>query len=372
MTIATLSTNQIPANVLQSLIEKQATGKLIVRNPLDEFVTWQVYLGKGKIHFANSGVGCIERIKYLLGNYLTKQKIDLPQQINDDYKYLCDLWKKEVFSFQQTRSVLTQFTQEALVQVLSLPKTECSFDYDKGLKHLFLNLDLDKTISPVEHKIKYWGELHPLINSPFQRPLVENWQEAKAMLNSSHQRSAQWCEHFLGELKNLSCLYEIARKTNTSVLELALLLRPQIKQGKIKMLSYQEIESDNRPVVISVNHHQSIQKIIQDYLGQKEFKVVCIKDSCQALAAAISHNPHLILIDAEMPEISGYELCRLLRKSSAVRETPIILLNQQDGVMEQIQGHLAKATGQINKQFLLDELLQVNRNYLSPVMALSA
>ncbi|AIE72542.2 response regulator [Synechocystis sp. PCC 6714] len=370
--MTTLITKQVPSQFLQTLIAENATGRLMVHNPMDELVTWQVYLGKGKINFANSGVGSIQRVQYLLGNYLNKNKISLPPQITDDYKYICELWKKEVFSFQQTRSILTQFTQEALVQFLALPSAECSFNQDDSLKDLFLNLDLDKTIQSVEHKIRYWGELHPHISSPFQRPLVENWQEIKAMLNLSHRRSEQWCEQLLDGLKNLSCLYELARKTNSSALELALFLHPQIKSGEIKMLAYQELSVDNYnlPVVISVNNRPSVQEVVRQTLGQRGFKVVCIDDPCHALAAAISHNPQLILIDAEMPEISGYELCRLLRKSSAVRETPIILLNQNDGVMEQIQGRLAKASGQINKQFLSQQLLQVRKDYLNSPPAL--
>ncbi|QHU99425.1 response regulator [Synechocystis sp. CACIAM 05] len=365
-------TRQIPGRFLQTLIKEKATGRLTVSNPLDELVTWQVYLGKGKINFANSGVGGMQRVRYLLGNYLNENKISLPSQISDDYKYICDLWKQELISFQQTRSILTQFTQEALVHFLSIPMTQCHFEQEDSIKDLFLNLELAKTTQSVEHKIRYWGELYPQINSPFQRPLVEDWQEVKTMLNLSYRRSEQWCEHLLEGLRNLSCLYELARKTNSSVLELALLFYPRVKSGEIKMLPYQEISVDdaNFPVVISVNNRPSVQKIVREILGQRGFKVVCIDDPCHALAAAISHNPQLILIDAEMPEISGYELCRLLRKSSAVRETPIILLNQNDGVMEQIQGRLAKASGQINKQFLSQELLQVRKNYLDSVPVL--
>jgi twitching motility two-component system response regulator PilG len=365
-------TRQIPSEFLQTLIKEKATGRLTVQNPLDELVTWQVYLGKGKINFANSGVGGMQRVRYLLGNYLNENKISLPPQITDDYKYICDLWKEEIISFQQTRSILTQFAQEALVHFLAIPVTQCYFDQDDSIKDLFLNLELARTTQSVEHKIRYWGELYPQINSPFQRPLVEDWQEVKAMLNLSYRRSEQWCEHLLEGLENLSCLYELARKTNSSVLELALLFYPRVKSGEIKMLPYQEISVDDSslPVVISVNNRPSVQQVVRETLGQRGFKVVCIDDPCHALAAAISHNPQLILIDADMPEISGYELCRLLRKSSAVKETPIILLNQNDGVMEQIQGRLAKASGQINKRFLSQELRQVRKNYLDSVPAL--
>jgi len=369
--------NEIPADFLQSLVDQEATGRLTVQNPLDELVTWQVYLGKGKIHFANSGVGSLERVKYLLGNYLVRNNISLPQHIDDDYKYLCDLRKKGVFSFQQTRSILTQFTQEALVHVLALPKTQCSFNQDEGLKDLFLNLDLDKTIQSVEHKIRYWRELHFQINSPFQRPLVEDWQEVKSLLSLNSRYGEQQCQKLLEGLKNLSCLYELARTTNSSVLELALSLQSQIKTGEITMLPYQEITvNKNLPVVVSVNNRPHVQKVVQRILGQKGFKVVCVDNPCHALAAAISHSPQLILIDAEMPEISGYELCGLLRKSSAVKQTPILLLSQSYGVMEQIQARLAKATGQINKQFLSQELTQIKKNDLvsvpTPSFALSA
>lgn len=126
-------TRQIPGQFLQTLIKEKATGRLTVSNPLDELVTWQVYLGKGKINFANSGVGGMQRVRYLLGNYLNENKISLPSQISDDYKYICDLWKQELISFQQTRSILTQFTQEALVHFLSIPMTQCHFEQDRNL-----------------------------------------------------------------------------------------------------------------------------------------------------------------------------------------------------------------------------------------------
>lgn len=91
--------NQRPAQILQTLITQQETGKLTIYSSLDEFVSWQVYLGNGRIHFANSGVGVMERLNYLLGDYLHKGQIKLPKQLTDDYRYLCDLWKEGIFFF---------------------------------------------------------------------------------------------------------------------------------------------------------------------------------------------------------------------------------------------------------------------------------
>ena len=79
----------IPSTLLNDLVNRQATGKLTVQNPFDELVNWQVYLGNGKIHFANSATGPEERLNYLMGNHLNKRKITLPPKIHNDYDYLC-------------------------------------------------------------------------------------------------------------------------------------------------------------------------------------------------------------------------------------------------------------------------------------------
>ncbi len=271
--------------------------------------------------------------------------------------------KKAFFSFQQTRSILTQFTQEALVQILSLPKATCSFDQQNGLKHLFLNLNLERAIAPIQHKIRYWWELHSDISSPFQRPLVEDWGRVKWILARKYHRNSHWIEQFSQSLKKLSCLYEIAGHTQTSTLELALMLRPQIKGGVIKMLSYQDIQEDHRPVVICVNNRQSLQRIVQFTLETHGFKVTCIQDPFKALAVIMSQLPSVILIDPDLPNMNGYELCRLLRNSSAIQHVPIVLLTEKQGIIERIQSKLAKASTCLSKPFLPQELLQVVDNY---------
>ncbi|MGL5035205.1 MAG: response regulator, partial [Microcystaceae cyanobacterium] len=356
--------SQIPYQFLRTLITAEETGKLIIQSPLDEFVSWQVYIGNGKINFANSGVGVIERLSYLLGGYVNQQRIKLPQQLTDDYGYLCDLWKREVFSFQQTRSILSQCTQEALVQILSLPKATCSFEKQSGLKHLFLNLDLHKIVEDVKHKIRFWWELHSEISSPFERPLVDNWDSFKEIFAKKYNRDHHWLEQFSHGLKNLSCLYEIAGQTQTSTLELALMLRSPVKRGEIKMLSYQDIQVDNRPLVVSINQHEGIQQMIKSTLEANGFKTTAILDSFKALAITMSQQPSLILMDANMPDMDGYELCNLLRKSASLQNIPIILLTEQTGLVGRIQGKLAGVSGYLDKPFLPKELISILNKHL--------
>ncbi|BFM41306.1 response regulator [Synechocystis sp. LKSZ1] len=358
MMTTSLPKTYLPVQLLQTLEANQATGKLTIQNPFDEFVTWQVYLGDGKIHFANSGVGIRERMQYLLGYHLQQQQ-DLPEQVSHDYSHLYHLWRRGIFSLQQTRSILTRFTQEALVQILALPQSTCFFNDQETLEDPFLKFELDKVMAPLKHKVKFWQALHTEISSPFQRPLVEDWGKIKASLSQHCQRDNQWLAQFNRGLTDLSCLYNLASRTHTNVLELALLLRPQVQQGGIKMLPYQDIQVDRRPLIVSINHRPALQRMVQATLDHNGFKTLCLQESLTALAVVMSQKPSAVLVEADMPGLNGYELCRLIRQSLPVKETPVILLTPQASLVDRIQGKLAQASAYLEKPFLPQELLTV-------------
>lgn len=347
----------IPAKLLHSLVAKEASGKLVIQNPFDEFVYWQVYLGDGRIHLANSANGCSERLNYLIGSTLRQRGIELPSRIPDDYLYLSELWKKDVFSFQQTRSILTQATQEALVQVLSLPKTSYRFTQEKELSELFLNLDLDKTTTPIKHKIRYWWELRSYINSPFQRPLVENWITLRENLLKNNLHGQHWLKRFHTCLENLNCLYEIASQLEISTLDLALMLQPLIKTGEIKMLPYQEIQTDDRPTVAYVDHRETHQRMMAYSLEKGGFRPAILEDSFRALTVLLNSPPDLIIINTDLPEMNGYQLCSFCRKSNQLKNVPILLLGKGNNLVSSIRTRLCQASDYLGEPFLPQELL---------------
>ncbi len=359
---------EIPHTLLKKLVANEMTGKLTIQNPFDEFVHWQIYLGNGKIHFANSAAGSSERLNYLLGNHLSQRQIALPPQLIDDYRYLCDLWKQDYFSFQQTRSILTQFTQEALAQILSLPKATCHFDPKSGLEHLFLNLNLDQAVSPIKHKIRYWWELRSEVNSPFQRPLAEDWDYVQRSLTKAHNQGNHWLQRLHQGLENLQCLYGIATQTQLSTLKLAMLLRPLIKTGEITMLPYQEILTDDRPLVVCIDDRPAIQRMVQYTLVANGYKTMALDDPFKALAVLLSQKPSLVLMDANMAQMNGYELCSLCRKSPALKELPIIMMTEKDNFVERIKSKLAGASGQLPKPFLPQELVKEIHRHLTPAL----
>lgn len=354
----TQSQKAFPKDLLSELVDQKFSGKLSIQNPFDELVDWQIFMGNGKIHFASSSVGNGKRLNYMLGSIFNQTRITIPEQVESDYEYICELWKKKIFSFQQTRSILTQFTQEALVQTLSLPKTQYQIDANDKLKHLFLNLSLEQTVSPIQKKIRYWWELRSEINSPFQRPLVQDWRQIhEAVTQVTGPVNQNFWTLLHQSLENLNCLYDIASRTQLSTLQLAIAFRNLIKSGEIVMLPYQEIASDDRPLVISIDDNQARQRIVKYTLEKSGYRVTGITDPFKALATLQSQNPDLILINGDIGTMDGYQLTSLCRKSPQLKTIPILIMIEQDNLIDRIKGKMSGANDSLPKPFLPKELL---------------
>ncbi len=67
------------------------------------------------------------------------------------------------------------------------------------------------------------------------------------------------------------------------------------------------------------------------------------------IALAREHQPHVILLDVEMPLMSGYEVCKLLKENSDTRDTSIIFITGQSSIKSEIQALEAGAVDFITK-----------------------
>lgn len=357
-------TEGTPYRVLQNLIDKQASGKLVIQNPLDPSIHWRVYLGNGRIHFAGSGMGYTERLNYLLGRYLPNEKSTLPPEINDDYQYLCSLWQNGKFSFQQIRAVLAKFTQEALIEILSQNKAFCYFENTVGLEHLLLYLNLKKLMLPVENKVRCWWQLRNLIASPFQRPLVANQSKIIELIDGQLGEYNPSFKHLVNILDDQLCLYELANKMATTTLKLGVILQPLIQHGAITIGSYLLPQKDNRPIVACIDDSAAIQRVVKFTLESSGYRVVNIKESLKALTTLLNPKPDLILMDINMPDIDGYQLCSLCRKSSSLKDIPIIMLTGRDGILDRVKAKMVGSVGYISKPFLPQQLVNIVNSYL--------
>jgi twitching motility two-component system response regulator PilG len=99
-------------------------------------------------------------------------------------------------------------------------------------------------------------------------------------------------------------------------------------------------------------------------LDENTFSVVTINDPVKALMQILRSKPDLILLDVEMPSLDGYELCSLLRKHSAFKHTPIIMVTGRTGFIDRAKAKMVRSSGYLTKPFTQSELLKMVFKYL--------
>jgi len=360
-----------PSDLLTQLNQDRFTGTVIIQNPDDEFVTWQIYLGNGKIHYANSSIGLTERCRYLLKRNSLAQSLQLPTHLSQEYDYFYQLWKGKSLTFEESRAILECLTREALLQILSLPQSKCCLSSDNDLPMPLLNLDIDQISVTLRHKIRCWQSLKPHINSPFQRPLIHDWPTVESWLKAADEYGDRWLTQLHNSLSRLSCLYDIAYHTQSSTLDLSVLFARLSKSEQITMLPYQEITPEERAHIVYIDEHPASQRMVSYSLEKKNFRVTSIADPCQALMALQGLKVDLIIINANMTAINGFQLTKLCRQTPRLESLPIILTIENNNLIHDIKTKLSGASSYLHKPFLPQELIACVEKHL-PNLVLNA
>ena len=106
--------------------------------------------------------------------------------------------------------------------------------------------------------------------------------------------------------------------------------------------------------ILLVDDERMITEVLEAYLRKDGFEVVTSDNGVDALRKADSMKPDLIVLDLMLPDISGEDICRLLRKESDV---PILMLTAKSGEEEKINGIMMGADDYVTKPFSPREVL---------------
>ncbi|WP_258238274.1 response regulator [Arcobacter sp. CECT 8983] len=72
-------------------------------------------------------------------------------------------------------------------------------------------------------------------------------------------------------------------------------------------------------------------------LKEEDYDIRATPDGKVALEAAKKNPPDLILLDIKMPNMNGYELCKLIKKEECLKDIPIIFISALDSINDKVQ-----------------------------------
>lgn len=110
-----------------------------------------------------------------------------------------------------------------------------------------------------------------------------------------------------------------------------------------------------KDTILVVEDDHAILAGLVDLLEDEGFKVCFARDGNKALKQYETHKPDLVLLDIMIPEKSGYDVCREIRRQDSL--TPIVMLTAKGEEIDKVVGLEIGADDYIVKPFSVQELL---------------
>ena len=113
------------------------------------------------------------------------------------------------------------------------------------------------------------------------------------------------------------------------------------------------------PLIACIDDTHAVHRHVKKTLESVGYRVVCITEPASALSALVQQKPALILMDINMPELNGYELCEMLQRSRKLRDIPIVMLTAEQGIINRFRAKYVGAIRYMKKPFEPDRLIAV-------------
>ena len=108
--------------------------------------------------------------------------------------------------------------------------------------------------------------------------------------------------------------------------------------------------------ILIVEDEAALAKIVKWQLESAGYEVHAEGDGKSGLTWAAEHQPDLVIVDLRLPDISGYDVCRELRKLSTPWVLPILILTAMDKPVDELRGFAHGADAYLTKPFDANEL----------------
>lgn len=116
--------------------------------------------------------------------------------------------------------------------------------------------------------------------------------------------------------------------------------------------------------VVVVDDEPTVGEAVRDLLSAEGYDVETPGDAQSALPALLRAAPDLVILDVNMPGMSGWELCSLLRRQSATRSVPVLFLTGRQDVRDRITAMQVGGSDYLSKPFGAEELRKKVRSLL--------
>lgn len=110
------------------------------------------------------------------------------------------------------------------------------------------------------------------------------------------------------------------------------------------------------PSVFIVDDDPGLIEAVAAILSGEGYRVAGASDSRSALLSVLANPPDLLVLDVNMPELNGWELCDIVRRQTTTRNVPVLFLTGRTEVRDQITALQVGGSDHLKKPFRAEEL----------------
>lgn len=339
-------------------------------------LSWFVFFLNGQIVYCQAGESSLARIDDYLRHYRVEQRLNkmqlatLESTNSPEYAYIWALLEQNIISPKVARNIIYGLVHETLFDLLSLHQGSFIFDLGTALVPQLTSLEITALVTKITKEVQEWKQLYPHIQSPEQLPVLADLARLTESLPVSTVNKLQhWAD-------GKTSIRQLARYLNRDILTVAKAIYPYVQQGWLQLVySATSVTGDQIPSWEKVDNHKgrivciedaiAICKTVESILKPQGYEAISITKPLEALSLVFQLKPNLILCDIAMPELDGYEICAMLRHSTAFRFVPIIMLTGKEGFIDRVRARMVGATDYLTKPFADTELLMLIEKYIN-------
>jgi two-component system, chemotaxis family, response regulator PixG len=390
--VAEYITLDILATQLSEIKHKLFSGRVLLTTPNGQ--KWCLYFYLGRILYATGGSHPIRRWV----RNLTVAGVDINAGANLQTRidsltdisaltateldgcweyYLLVNWAKQS---RITRTGMVKYIQTTIVEVLfdivQAESVSCEQITQTQLSPQLTLIDVEQAFNLAVQQQQQWQQ------AKLTDILPDRAIEISAVTAFQQTVSPQAYRTLESVLNGKHTIREIATKTGKSPLKIGQSFLAHLQAGNLRLVdlpdftnpidrAYPMGRGNSAPSIACVDDSPFVCDRLEQIFRGVGYQFIGIQDSRKALPILIAKKPQLIFLDLVMPNANGYEICSRLRKVAAFRDTPIVILTGNDGVIDRVRAKVVGATDFLTKPVQSELVLDIAQKYLNSKPLLS-
>ncbi len=374
-------------------------GRLDVKDPKGH--QWSLYFDLGHLVGDAGGVHPFRRWCRQLSHYCPQLGINadsIQGRMVDrwwDYEFLAKLVRQKQILREQMVAVVEGSIAEVLFDILQQEELLCGYRPEAKLTYTYVPevtlyssplvyIKADQAGMQARQAWETWRQAGLENCSPNNAPVILQQKELQQQTSATAYRS-------LTALVNGKwTLRDLALKLRQEPLLLAQSIIPYVRKGLMQLIEVADLNNSAEdftvihpqqaprapqsnptqsksigPLVAYIDDSRMDSQIMGQILSKAGLRYLNIQDSVQALPTLLEQKPNLIFLDLVMPIANGYEICAQIRRTSIFKDTPVIIVTGNDGIVDRVRAKIVRSTDFLAKPIDTKKVLAILRKYLS-------